>query len=489
MSPLTLGELFDGICAIPEALRETAVLGVSSDSRELSAGFLFVCIKGASFDGHSAAEKMLQNGACAVVTTKLLGIKGEINVPDSRKLYPELLSAFYGRPTKRLKLGAVTGTNGKTTTVNLCAQITRALGHQTAVIGTLGTDTGRGLKYSHDGPPTTPEPRKLYELFSEMRDIGTEYCFMEASSQALSQHRFASERFAAAAFTNLTRDHLDYHKTMENYYSAKLSLFDMTDAAVLNIDDEYGARTAEYCRENGIPYVTTSVLAKADYYTETVKLQSSRADILLTDSAAGKSYPVSLKMTGLYNVSNAIQAAVMCSKMGFELTDCLCALEKIDGVSGRLETLYDGRFTVIRDYAHTGDGLEKLLGTLKPLTKGRLIALFAAAGERDAGKRPEMGEAAAKYADVLIVTTDSPRHESPQQTIDDVVRGIPEGRGHFEFIDRREAVFAALDMAKEGDVVALCGKGHEDYQAIGDEYLHFDEKELVEEWLNAKPQN
>ena len=480
---MTLGELFSGICDIPSGLFGREVTGVTSNTRELLAGNLFVCIKGASFDGHGAAEEMLGRGACAVVTTDRLGIDGEINVENSRRLYPELLSSFYGRPTRRLKLGAVTGTNGKTTTVNLCAQITRYLGHQTAVIGTLGTDTGKGLVYSHDGPPTTPEPKRLYELFAEMAQIGTEYCFMEASSQALAQHRFAAERFEAAAFTNLTRDHLDYHKTFENYYAAKRVLFDMCSNAVINIDDEHGALTAEYCREKGVPCLTTSVFGEADYYTEQVKLLPDGAEFILTDRAQKKSYPVRISMTGYYNVSNAIQAAVMCSRMGFELSDCLEALEHIAGVSGRLETLHSGDFTVIRDYAHTDDGLEKLLSALKPLTKGRLIAVFGAAGERDAGKRPDMGTAAAKFADVLIVTTDSPRHEDPQKTIDDVVRGIPEGREHFEFTDRTQAVNAALEMARKGDVVALCGKGHEDYQAIGDEYLHFDEKEIVEEWF------
>ena len=458
------------------------VTGVTSDSREVREGTLFVAVEGRNFDGHSFAADMLKNGACAVVTRRALGLEREITVENPRELYSHLLSAFYGRPTDKIKLGAVTGTNGKTTVVNLCGQITRLLGHQTAIIGTLGVDTGKGLVYSHEGPPTNPEPKRLYELFAEMAEIGTKYCFMEASSQALAQYRFSAERFAAAAFTNLTRDHLDYHGDMENYFLAKRSLFDMGGAAVVNIDDGYGGRIAEYCRENKIPLTTTSVCGTADYYTETVKLFPDRAEFILTDKAAKKSYPVRFAMTGLYNVSNAVQAAVMCVKMGFEV------LEKISGVGGRLETLYNGDFTVIRDYAHTEDGLEKLLSTLKPLTKGRLITLFGAAGERDAGKRPAMGMAAAKYSDHLIVTTDSPRHEDPQKTVDDVVAGIPAGVPYIGISDRREAVLAALNMARSGDIVALCGKGHEDYQAIGDEYLHFDEKEIVCEWVDGRTQ-
>lgn len=480
---MNLEQLFDGIEEVPENIRTREVLGVTSDSREVQPGFVFVCVKGKSFDGHSAAEEMLNKGACAVVTERRLGLDGEILVQDSRRLYPEILSAFYGRPTRRITLGAVTGTNGKTTTVNLCAQITRALGKQTGVIGTVGCDTGKGLEYSHDGPPTTPEPRRLYQLFREMADIGTEYCFLEASSQALAQHRFAAERFRAGAFTNLTQDHLDYHGTMEEYYKAKIMLMDMSDTAVINIDDEYGRRTLDYCRSRGIPAVSTSVHGEADFYAEFIKLRPDGAEFLLTCPDKEKSWVAKIPLTGLYNVSNAVQAAVMVYFMGFPMEDVLAALEKSPGVSGRLETVYQGEFTVIRDYAHTEDGLDKLLSTLKPLTKGRLIVLFGAAGERDAGKRPAMGRAAAKWGDILIITTDSPRHEPPQQTIDDVKAGVPTGVEYEEFIDRRAAIFRALDLAQPGDMVALCGKGHEDYQAIGDEYLPFDEREIVGEWL------
>lgn len=475
--------LFSGIADIPPQLRDKTVSGVTSDSREIQKDFVFVCIKGEKFDGHSAAKKAIELGAAAVVTQEKLGIEREINVSDTRAVYPELLSNFCGNPEKTLKISAVTGTNGKTTITNLCAQITRILGHKTGVIGTLGTDTGSGLSYTHDGPPTTPEPRKLYSLFGEMVSEHTEYCFVEASSQALAQHRFAKKSFRAAAFTNLTRDHLDYHKTMENYFAAKRSLFDNCECAVVNIDDEYGAEIAEYCRENGIPLKTVSIKGKADFYTEFVKIYPDKAEFVFTDSAAKKSYPVRFALTGEYNVLNALTAAVMCSCSGFYMDEIVRALERIKGVSGRLETLYSGDFTVIRDYAHTEDGLEKLLSTLKPLAKNRLICLFGAAGERDAGKRPDMGATAAKYSDYLIVTTDSPRHESPQKTIDDVVAGIPRGVVYEEFTDREKAVVRALEIAEKGDIVALCGKGHEDYQAIGDEYLHFDEKEIVENYF------
>lgn len=482
---MTVGELFSEIenANVPETLINLSVSGVTSDTREIESGFVFVCIEGECFDGHSKAAEMLQKGAAVVVTSKKLGLEREINVSNSRKIYPELLSAFYGHPTQKIKLCAVTGTNGKTTVANLCAGITRELGYRTGVIGTLGTDTGGGLNYSHDGPPTTPEPRRLYQLFAQMAKEQTAYCFIEASSQALAQYRFAAEKFAAAAFTNLTRDHLDYHKTMENYFAAKRRLFDMCENAVVNIDDEYGQKIAEYCRENNIPLKTVSIDGEADYFTEFVKLTAHGSEFVLTDRAARKSYPARFALTGKYNVVNAVEAAVTVHLTGIPLDEAINALQKLKGVSGRLETLYQGDFTVIRDYAHTDDGLEKLLGTLKPLTRSRLITVFGAAGERDAGKRPDMGAAAAKYSDLMIVTTDSPRHEDPQKTIDDVVKGIPNDLPHEEFTDRKAAVLRALEIAEEGDVVALCGKGHEDYQAIGDTYFHFDEKEIVDEYF------
>lgn len=487
---MVIGELFSEIIPledIPEALRNAEVSGVTSDSREAKAGFVFVCIKGENFDGHKVAAKLLSEGVCAVVTTEKLGLDREINVSNSRKIYPALLSSFYGEPTRRIRLGAVTGTNGKTTVVNLCAQITRLLGHKTGVIGTLGVDTGEGLVYSHDGPPTTPEPRRLYGLFAEMAEKGTEFCFIEASSQALAQYRFAAENFSAGGFTNLTRDHLDYHKTMENYFEAKRSLFDMCENSVVNIDDDYGSQIAEYCREHGRRVFTVSAEdERADYFAGFIKLLADRSEFILTDSAARKSYPVRFSMTGRYNVLNAVTAAVMVHLMGEPLDETLCALEKISGVSGRLETLYSGEFTVIRDYAHTEDGMEQLLSTLRPLAKKRLICVFGAAGERDKGKRPGMGRAAAKYSDHLIVTTDSPRHEDPQQTIDDVVKGIPDGVPYEGFVDRELAVVRALELAEKGDLVALLGKGHEDYQAIGDVYYHFDEKEIVENYFSKK---
>ncbi len=483
---MTLAELFDGIAEVPERMRELLVFSVTSDTREVAEGSVFVCIKGMRFDGHSAAEEMLKyKGAVAVITERPLGLGAEIVVESTRKAYPELLSRWYGSPTASLALGAVTGTNGKTTVVNLATEIMRSVGFKTGTIGTLGTDTGEGREYTHGGPPTTPEAHRLYGLFSEMKRLGTRCCFMEASSQALHQYRFGAERFRVAAFTNLTQDHLDYHGTMEEYFQAKLRLFTMCDTAIVNIDDAYGRRVAEFCTDNGVKLLTYSVEGEADFYTEMVNLYPDRSEFILTDRAAKKSYPVKLAMTGLYNVSNAIAAALMCMCMGTDLALCLSHLEGVS-VEGRLETLYDGKYTIIRDYAHTADGLEKLLSTLKPVAKGRLVALFGAAGDRDALKRPDMAATVAKYADYMVLTSDNPATEDPQSIIDDVKRGVPEGADFAEFTDRREAIEFAVAQLKEGDVLALCGKGHEDYQLIGAEYVPFDEKKIINEILSKR---
>lgn len=484
---MTLAELFEGIGEVPEKLRSILVFGVTSDTREVGEGFVFVCVKGMRFDGHSAAEEMLKSrGAVAVVTEHPLGLGAEILVENTRRAYPEILSRWYGKPTDSIMLGAVTGTNGKTTTVTLAAEIMRRLGAKTGTVGTLGVDTGEGLQYTHGGPPTTPEAHRLYGIFSEMKRLNTTRCFMEASSQALHQYRFGAERFKAAAFTNLTQDHLDYHGTMEEYFKAKLRLFTLCENAVVNIDDPYGRRVAEFCRENGVSLLTYSVEGEADFYTEMVKLSPSGSEFILTDRAARKSYPVRLPMTGLYNVGNAIAAALMCACMGEELGLCLSALAEIKGVGGRLETLYDREYTVIRDYAHTADGLEKLLSTLKPVVKGRLVALFGAAGDRDATKRPDMARTVAKYADYMIITSDNPAGEDAQSIIDDVKAGVPAGAAFAELVDRRAAIEYALGMLREGDMLTLCGKGHEDYQLIGTEYVPFDEKQIVEEILSKE---
>mgnify|MGYP000819881224 CR=1 FL=1 len=461
------------------------VSGLALDSRKVEEGFLFFALPGEKEDGGEfIAEAKARGAACAVCEHPPETEIPYILVPDAHKALALCAAVWYGTPAGKLTVVGVTGTNGKTTTTYLIKQLLERT--KGAKVGLIGTNQNLISDKTIPTDRTTPDALTVQRLFAQMVDAGCTYAVMEVSSHALMQSRVEGIRFRVGVFTNLTQDHLDYHGTMEEYYLAKRMLADMSRTMVINIDDEYGRRTADYCRMSGIQAVTTSVnTSGADYFAEFIRLHPHGAEFLLTCPEKQKSWVAKIPLTGLYNVSNAVQAAVMCRMMGFPMEDVLAALEKSPGVSGRLETIYQGKFTVIRDYAHTGDGLEKLLSTLRPLTK-RLTAVFGAAGERDSSKRPEMGRIAAKYADRLIITTDNPRHEPQQQTIDDVRRGVPAAKECEEFVDRKAAIYRALETAQPGELIALCGKGHEDYQAIGDENIPFNEREIVLDWLKSR---
>lgn len=457
------------------------VNGVTDNSRKLKKGDIFVCVKGAGFDGHNVAQEMLDKGASAVVCERNLGLKQQILVENTRAYFSLLASRFYGEPTKKLKMLAVTGTNGKTTIVNLVKYILKGLGHKTGSIGTVGYDVGDKVYEAH---LTTPLADDLYRMFSEMVENGCEYCVMEASSQALSQFRIANENFVCSAFTNLTQDHLDYHGTMENYFLAKKSLFDMTKTAVINVDDDYGKRLAN---QLDIPVITYSISETADFYATDIESKSGGISFNLVDDIASKSYPVAFKMPGLFNVGNSIAALLMCKNLGLDIQQCIKILETCTGVKGRSEVIYDGLFTVICDYAHTEDALLKILTSVRQFTKGRLLLLFGAAGERDSVKRPLMGECAATHADYLVVTSDNPRFENPELIIEQVLQGVKKHNTPYKsFVDRLEAIKHILSVAEKDDVVLLAGKGHETYQVIGDEYQDFDEHKIVSAIMNDK---
>ena len=483
LSAIPSGRIFAG----DRDISGIRVEGLTADSRKVEPGWMFVAIPGTGVDGHDYIDRAIASGATAIVCSRMPAEPSPkavwVKVDDTSLAMGLLACRWYGNPSRELTLVGVTGTNGKTTVATLLynAYINRGI-----KAGLLSTVENRICDTVVPSTHTTGDAMEINALLRRMVDSGCRFAAMEVSSHGADQNRIAGLQFDGAIFTNLTRDHLDYHGTMENYFAAKRMLFDNCGTAVVNVDDEYGKQIAEYCRQKNIPLKTVSAAEKADYYAEFVRCFPDKSEFVLTDERREKSYPARFSLTGEYNVLNALLAAVLCETLGFSLGEIVEALGKISGVSGRLETLYTGNFTVIRDYAHTEDGLLKLLGTLKPLTKNRLICVFGAAGERDAGKRPDMGRAAAEFADYLIVTTDSPRHENPQDTIDGVVRGIPHGKPYEEFIDREKAVLRALEIAENGDVVALCGKGHEDYQAIGDEYFHFDEKQIVEDYFKDK---
>ncbi len=459
-------------------LADTEITDVTSDTRRVKDGCLFVCIKGQKFDGHLAAAEMLEKGASAVVTEYDLGLERQIIVENTRKAYPCLCANFFDRPDLKLKIIGVTGTNGKTTITTVTKKILTMLGHKSGLIGTSHNEIGDEILHTER---TTPEPYDLYELFKKMADSGCEYAVMEVSSQALEQQRIGPVHFSAAVFTNLTQDHLDVHATMENYYQAKKKLFEICDFAVINADDEAGRR---YFSEITCSKYSFSVNGFADYYADCIKLTSSGSTFWFSDGV--KTYPVEFSMPGLFNVSNLTAVIACLERLGFDTGKVIEAAARCTGVKGRAEIIPTGRdFTVICDYAHTPDALENILPNVRNYTEGRLICLFGCGGNRDARKRPLMAAAAARHSDLLIITSDNPRDEEPEMIIDDILKGL-DGFDieYLTVTDRREAIYQALKIAKAGDIIVLAGKGHEDYQVLkNDEKIHFDEREIVAEGL------
>ncbi|MEG0339857.1 MAG: UDP-N-acetylmuramoyl-L-alanyl-D-glutamate--2,6-diaminopimelate ligase [Oscillospiraceae bacterium] len=451
---------------------------VTADSRKVVQGAVFVCIKGRGSDGHSFARQALADGAIAIVTQENLGLLNEINVEDTRKAYAVLCQSFFGYPSRSLRLVAVTGTNGKTTVTTLIKEIVEKAGFKAGLIGTIHTEIDSmelPSKY------TTPEPWDMAALLSRMVAAGCTFAIMEASSQALDQLRLWGLSFEVGVFTNLTQDHLDYHITFENYFIAKKSLFAQVKTAIVNIDDEYGKRL---CAEGKAKeYITLSIKDNsADYTARDIKLSVGKAAfVMLSGSGIER---IAFPMPGEFSVYNAMSAAAAAVALGIDSKLAASVLSQSRGVRGRCEVLYDDVFTVLCDFAHTGDAIDKVLSGISPFVKGKLYVLFGCAGERDAAKRPLMSAAAAKYADFVILTSDNPRKENPYDIIKDTQPTLIENAvPYLVETERRSAVCKALEMLHEKDVLMLCGKGHEDYQAVDGVTLYLDEHTIVSEWL------
>lgn len=474
---MKLYELIEGIAKT--SLPDMEITGLTSDNRsEVKDGFMFVCIKGNTFDGHDAAKDMLAKGCSVVVTQRDLGLKEQIIVEDTRAAFPQLCSAWFGHPERELGLIGVTGTNGKTTITTVIKKVLSGMGVKVGLIGTCQNEIGDEIIPT---ARTTPEPYDLFELFRKMADAGCKYTVMEVSSQGLEQKRVQGCRFKVGVFTNLTQDHLDVHGTMENYYQAKKLLFDISDTAIINIDDEYGVR---YTKEIPCPYKTYSVKDKADFTAEDILLAASGVKYVFSDGKVKRN--VSFPMPGLFNVSNSLAIIACLETLGYSIDETIKAFGKISGVRGRAEIVPTGRdFTVICDYAHTPDALVNVLSAIKESTEGKVKCLFGCGGNRDKTKRPLMAAAAADNADFLIVTSDNPRNEDPDEIINDVLVGL-EGKTtpYIRITDRREAIYWAVHNAEKGDIIVLAGKGHEDYQILaGGVKIHFDEREVVAQAL------
>ena len=451
---------------------------VTDDSRLVRPGALFVCIRHRSFDGHTAAAEALASGAAAVVTQERLGLENELNVADSRAAYARLCAALCGHPERKLRMIGVTGTNGKTTVTTLIRNILSDSGIKTLLTGTVCNRLG---EESLPSGLTTPKPPELYSLLSRAVLSGCDACVAEASSQALAQGRLEGIAFDAAVFTNITRDHLDYHGTFENYLAAKKKLFEHSEVSAVNLDDP---RADEIIAASSGKTVTFStVLDCADYTAKNISLLPEGVSFELVSK--GRIEHINFASPGLFSVSNAMAAAVCAINLGVDPRSVAQSLARSKGVCGRLERVECGTpYSVIIDYAHTPDGLEQVLRALRPSCRGKLIVLFGCGGDRDKTKRPLMGATACKYADTVIVTSDNPRSEEPMRIIGDILKGTDKKRrGLFIEEDRRRATALALSLAKPGDTVLLAGKGHEKYQLICGEKLPLDERETVREIL------
>jgi len=473
---------------LPLALpaEDRSVTGIAYDSRRVERGFLFVAVKGFKTDGHLYIQDAVNRGAAAVVMQQDLPVPGDavkILAPDTRRLLPQLSARFFGYPARKMKMIGVTGTNGKTTTTNLIENIYRAHGVKTGLIGTIHNRIGnRVLAVEH----TTPESTDLQSLLAQMTGAGVEAVIMEVSSHALALRRVDQCEFDTAVFTNLTQDHLDFHGSMEDYLAAKLVLFEQLgrDAyktgpkqAVVNADDPAAKRIKAACT---VPVITYGIKRQADISAADVKI--STRGVSFTAVLDGEAMPLNLKMTARFNVYNSLAAIAAGIAAGIPPATIKGALEGVSGVPGRFELVDRGQsFAVVIDYAHTPDGLENVLSTAREVSKGKVIAVFGCGGDRDRTKRPLMGEIAVRLSSLAVVTSDNPRSENPLNIINDIMTGVqrvPEAV--YQVIpDRRQAIDWAVRAAGPGDVVVIAGKGHEDYQIIGDRRLHFDDREVA----------
>lgn len=461
-------------------LGDTEITAVTSDSRAVKSGSLFICIKGAAFDGHDFAVAAEKAGAAAVIAERDTGAARQIIVKDTHAAYAHICAKWFGNPSASLRLVGVTGTNGKTSVTYMLKRILEDSGHKVGLIGTIQNMIGDEVIPTKN---TTPDAYELNRLFADMRDRGCDFAVMEVSSHALEQRRVCDLDFEVAIFTNLTQDHLDYHITMENYFAAKKSLFKMCRTAVVNGDDPYAQLL---CEDLECKIVTYSTGDAATYSAKGINYRPASVEYELVGD--GIINHIKVNTGGRFTVYNSMCAVVAALELGTELAKAAQSIATLGGVKGRAEVVPNDRdFTVIIDYAHTPDGLKNILGTFKECRKNRLIVLFGCGGDRDKTKRPVMGSIAAHNADYVIVTSDNPRSEEPMAIINDILEGINGVRTPVKVIENRiEAIKYAISVAQPDDIIVLAGKGHETYQILKDGTVHLDEREVVAEALSQK---
>ena len=449
------------------------VTGISYNSKVTKPGDVFVAITGFQTDGHKYINNAVENGAVCVVCERP---QENLEVPyfvveNSRKALAEMSCNFYNNPTKKFNLIGVTGTNGKTTVTYLVKTILETNGEK---VGLMGTNKNMIGDREYHTERTTPESLELQQFFSDMVDEGCTYGIMEVSSHSLDLYRVYGCKYKVGAFTNLTQDHLDFHGDMENYFFAKSKLFDMCDTGVINADDMYGARLCakDNCMSYGIKNGTL-MAENIEYGDKGVKFDCGDMKI-------------NLGIPGVFSVYNALTAIGICKACGISDEVIEKALNSAQGVKGRAEIVDCGKdFTLLIDYAHTPDGLENILESVKKFAKGRVVVVFGCGGDRDKTKRPKMGRVAGRIADFCIVTSDNPRSEEPDAIIRDILEGMNDAIAEYVVVEnRRDAIEYAIKHARKDDVIVLAGKGHEDYQILKDKTIHFDEREVIRDILN-----
>ncbi|EHK2344466.1 UDP-N-acetylmuramoyl-L-alanyl-D-glutamate--2,6-diaminopimelate ligase [Clostridium perfringens] len=465
---------------------ESKVQNIRYDNRKIEQGDAFVCVKGFKVDGHSFIGDAIKKGAKTLIVQEDVSVQEDITiikVRDTRKALAIMSSNYFGNPKDKLKIIGITGTNGKTTSAFIIKSILEKAGFMTGLIGTIANYIGNKKV---DAVRTTPESYELHELFKNMVDAGVEYCVMEVSSHSLELDRVYGVQFEEGIFTNLTRDHLDFHKTFENYYNAKFKLFERSNHSIINLDDPYGANIVKDIEERGVKtkVSTFSIEKESDFKAFEIKSHSNGSEFKMNLESIEE---FSINIPGEYNIYNSLGCIICAYNLNIPMDKIKEGLSDVV-IPGRCELVAKEKnlpYSIIIDYAHTPDGLENILSTVKAFTKNRMISVFGCGGDRDKVKRPQMGKIGCELSDIAIITSDNPRSEEPMDIINDIVKPLNYDNFVIE-VNRKEAIRKAMNMALEGDVIVIAGKGHETYQILKDETIHFDEREVVYDILEGK---
>ncbi len=463
--------------------KERKIEKIEIDSRKAKKGNLFICIEGEKYDSHRAISECYKKGVRVFVTSKKVKIEENditiIKVEDTRDCLAYVNNIYFGNLSEKFEIVGVTGTNGKTSTTYYIEKILSYAENKVGTIGTLGIKiNSKDVKLPFE-TSTTPDAIDMQKIYSKFLEEEVKKVVAEISSHGLKQNRVNYTKFKVGIFTNLTQDHLDFHNTFEDYYESKKKLFDMCEIGIINIDNKYGKRlSSELKEERKCKVIEISINEKSDYKAENIKLIVNKLsyDVIIDEKVES----IKIDVPGDFTVYNTLMAILCCRELGISIEVIKEGLKKIKGVPGRIEpVINDKNLNVFVDYAHTPNALEMVIKAIKRNTKGRVITVFGCGGDRDVVKRPIMGSISSKYSDITIVTSDNPRTENKQKIVDDILKGINSNKENYSYIDRDVAIKKAIEIATPEDSVIIAGKGHEDYQIIGEKKYHFSDYETA----------